>query len=1269
MAHCVNHKHPDVQNLAKLLNINPVNMATKIAIWQEQNNTYNFPTIDDIQGYNNRQSMEKEFKNKVNRDYHNISEENVTQNYETFNKSTGSAANENNQYINELDTPNKRYIAVKFFDSKFPFKSSKAKEVADLINSEFDLPVLTASGDTLTFTNNINNAKSVNTTLGLDINDNTVVPVNDTTNYGDIDDIINDNDEAFNDENIQGFKRQPINDEATNDIIERKKQIVRLLKRRLTEKSGRYSEISSRIDRLNSQISNMEESLKKKTLKKVKENNIKQAELDAVEIDTRFKSIEANSNKDLNEDQLNDNITELRELSAYIQGWMDINELMDTIHSDDKEYIDKINALQGKYGDLHIKYVELLRDNMSKYLSKVSYKKFSQEDLFNALEDESWIGSQVLGASSSNTDLIKAANDLVQKSAFAINSESIDDEEELNGWIKKLKKATGLSSLTAISEKFLQYDNKGNWTGGLISKISQSYFDKKQELAEEAKANMKAYRDSTDPNKVNPWVKYFNWVKKNTYELKESEYLRWKKTGKIPARKNSDGSPLFTKENLEYQSKLLKKYYEFKDGYATSLLATGRFGEYEITDGKIKFKSSLAEREYRKEMSNWEVENYPFSKYYKKGRRFKINSVIDSKWNDPKFKDIESNPELYEFYKFFRNKTRENDKILPYYNKKQSNYLLNIRKSPAEDFSENKGFRKGLSLLRDGILRLAMEESHSDIETRVNVNGKIYKNIPIGILHNKVDLKDRSKNIFDILDRHTKLAKAYKYKSEIEPILTSMQDIIDDAEEKIPAKASKDPFFKRNKIKNEGALYNSKAKLAYLIDSKLYGESKAEEYKGKNEKLLGNGEKVVFSSSKLVDSLIKWTYLKALSIPNIVSPIGNATMGFLNNIIYTSGGKNVSTKYLMRAYLKMLPNVSKRVGDKIDPKLNQKIVTFLTRLNVLDDINMAAYRDTKQWDKALTILQSKGEYLNQGVLAIAYLMENKVKDKNGNKISLFDAFKTDSGNLVWDTEKMGEQSKVDETDLFAKDKRGVNLYRLSRKIKGINHYLQGDYESALLAKKTSLGRAIMLFKTWIPQTVMQRFGKERYDPDLQENVKGMYRSLVSAENAAGIELSFKQIVPLFLKGMVYKKSLNRLSDIDKENLMRLTTEFKSLIGMVGLVLILGAAKANDDDDDQTKFTYNFLINIVNKNASDLSFYFNPSSLANTIDNGLPIIKTLSDFMNIVPAISKTLSGDPTYDSGPWKDYSRIGVAMSRNIPIINGGVKMYNYAFNEYSFN
>ena len=75
-----------------------------------------------------------------------------------------------------------------------------------------------------------------------------------------------------------------------------------------------------------------------------------------------------------------------------------------------------------------------------------------------------------------------------------------------------------------------------------------------------------------------------------------------------------------------------------------------------------------------------------------------------------------------------------------------------------------------------------------------------------------------------------------------------------------------------------------------------------------------------------------------------------------------------------------------------------------------------------------------------------------------------------------------------------------------------------------------------------------------------------YRSIIKSTTLDGAEVKFKNIVFLLLKGMVNKKVLSNLSEVDRVNLLRDIREFQMLVVFSGIALLLMGLKEDDDDN-------------------------------------------------------------------------------------------------------
>jgi len=1183
----------------------------------------------------------------------------------------------NDVYIPEIGSSiNKRYITSYYFRYKdargqltipyYPFTLGNMyanKALVKMINSEFLEPVvrINPNNETIVFTDVADASMSVE-----EVNDiyyeYVTKPEIEKRMAEMTDDIVGEEEMLFLQIDTEEEKRRKQKEKDDNGLtssqlmVERKKELIRLMRGRIAKSSERRPEIQARIDRLTAQINEL---IDKATPQEV----INQGNDDNIEIKNRLIKIQASFERldQYDANQIWSYISDLNDISSFIKGWADIAKFMD--FSDTPAVRTQIATIGMEMEERRLESLKLLKMAFSAYASKVSFKKFGDE-LYDALKDESWISRNTLGAQFSNSDIVRIVNDLIQKSAYNINVESYEKQRELDLWYDKLKKHTGLPNTIEMSKLFLQY-NKGVWTGNLVGRIRQEYFEKKKELRDKAKIT----------NTAEDWKAYYKFVKNNSVEM----------TGTIFASKSH---PAFTAKDFEIQERLLNEYEKVKDEYKKSLQESGIYGTVD-NNGVFSFNvdpltglpDPTLKAKFDSVMAEWERLNKPFDAAGKpintiggNNWKYRIWEKPDvSKWGDPQYEKIQNDPVLREFYEFLNERFKENNEELPPVWGLQSNYLPTLRRTAIENFTENKSVATAMAMVNDARLDTFTQAVDSDIETDIIIGSAIYRSIPVGMMSDNLSPEVKSKDIFRILKEHTEMALNYKYKSQIEPIATAAQDVIKEVKEIQEINKSGTPTPIRdiynNIFKREDQLFNTRSRLEYLINAELYGRRKAAEYKGKKIKTKSTGETVVFSQSQVIDSLIKYTYVKALSIPNIVTPAVNLTLGLSQNYIYASAGKNIDSSSLTWGYSKVWKAASKTIANAFDLEDAKMVVAWMRHLNILDNINEAAYGKSETWDRWLTQLQSKGEFINQGAVMMAYLKKNTLVDKNGKEIPIIEAFKIVDNTPVWNTDKMGEMTQPEAHEIFSADKKGVNMFRLRMKIKGVNFYIHGDYASALQGKETSVGRAIMLFKTWLFQTWMHRFGREMYDQNLQEMVKGRYKSYMKAYDEQGLELARKELMKLMLKGIFTKRAFDGLSEIDRDNMIRNMKELQILSILTVVAMLLTGAAAGDDEPAKNQKMLNLLINLMSKTQVDMMFYLNPASTGQVLNNLVAPINTINDMMALYGAVYKTIQGDPEYDSGPFKDQNRILVNIGKNLPVVNSGIKMINTASRVYSYN
>jgi hypothetical protein len=436
-----------------------------------------------------------------------------------------------------------------------------------------------------------------------------------------------------------------------------------------------------------------------------------------------------------------------------------------------------------------------------------------------------------------------------------------------------------------------------------------------------------------------------------------------------------------------------------------------------------------------------------------------------------------------------------------------------------------------------------------------------------------------------------------------------------------------------------------KAKVAEL-DAKLANEEITEaQYKTRVSTI---GRQI--TATGVMDVVFKYTYLKALGFPNFMTPTVNLTFGLASNFTYAAGNQGTNLTDMRKA-------VNMFMGAVIDKKQLKKIWAFMEELGILNEYNESLYGTKRTMvDTMAFYLQNNTEKINRGTLMLAHLLTYKVKNKNGDEVSLYYAFKEVDGKLIWDTENFGEREELDSKTLISE--HGVNMFRFKTLITKTNQRVHGDYDSALRIKRTAVGKMFSMFKTWIPMAIQERFGKEDYDDELGRMVKGRYTVAWTAKDTEGNEVKFTELLKLLATAAFKKDGLASLSEVDRASIRRNLKELQ-LMAQFAIAVAALALVAAGDDDDEYKFILVTTINLLNKAQADLSFFTNPSAMSQMTSNMIPIYSSARDIFSITDVVYKTITGDTAYKSGPLADQNRLLVWGVKVLPGTSPALRMW----------
>jgi hypothetical protein len=198
------------------------------------------------------------------------------------------------------------------------------------------------------------------------------------------------------------------------------------------------------------------------------------------------------------------------------------------------------------------------------------------------------------------------------------------------------------------------------------------------------------------------------------------------------------------------------------------------------------------------------------------------------------------------------------------------------------------------------------------------------------------------------------------------------------------------------------------------------------------------------------------------------------------------------------------------------------------------------------------LLNQSVEYLNQSPILVTAMMSETIDDGNGNTSSLWDAMdkKTFKLKPQWRTKE-----NIDNWEKGKGEKFNMFKVTLSKTIVETH----GDYAALRgnIAKDTLPGKALLMFKGWLPRAIYTRFGIEQMDIELGKKSKGRYRShTATTAMLHGMALGAVAAGPvgaavLGIGGFIWGKKAGIKSDVHvgMELVMSLFGTMRTMIGV------------------------------------------------------------------------------------------------------------------------
>lgn len=443
---------------------------------------------------------------------------------------------------------------------------------------------------------------------------------------------------------------------------------------------------------------------------------------------------------------------------------------------------------------------------------------------------------------------------------------------------------------------------------------------------------------------------------------------------------------------------------------------------------------------------------------------------------------------------------------------------------------------------------------------------------------------------------------------------------------------------------------------------------------------------------KILDTANRTFQLKTLGF----EPISGLVNWFGNNIqLSAQSGIYFKTREILKNEVKLFGNRFKNDDEremfiqlinhfmpmKDDPNyemLKKAGISKLTRGNFSDMLMYFMRSPEHHMEKTVFLTLLDNTMVVDGKLVnIREFVKNKYKDIYDSP----EAFKRGTPNIEKEIETLKEQKSLTATKTLVDGKVVIpgfdfenykEVQRLSNLSKRITRNATGGMTQTDINKMNMnvWTKSMMVFKGWIPKLVDTRFGEfrkvsddfsveidedglttgEKYDIG-RARLFGQFLHLnplmiikeitdVLSVNEAGLS----KIDALYLKyAQSYKLQTGEdlqmdraeFADLIRTNLRNQVKELATLFALWGLMLSMGFFAPGDDDDKATKNRFRWTQKVVDKFASEISFFYNPVEIEKILDGtAFPAIALFADAKRFLTHTAMETTG---FD---WSDYSK-----------------------------
>jgi len=341
---------------------------------------------------------------------------------------------------------------------------------------------------------------------------------------------------------------------------------------------------------------------------------------------------------------------------------------------------------------------------------------------------------------------------------------------------------------------------------------------------------------------------------------------------------------------------------------------------------------------------------------------------------------------------------------------------------------------------------------------------------------------------------------------------------------------------------------------------------------------------------------------------NVTTSFINVGQALFSNMVEGVDGTYFKLEDLASSYIDVLHEKNRRLIDNL--YVVGDIAFEFNRTNIHEEKTLSRFLRPMK-------LQTVAEKINQGSVAIAVMKGITVKDKNGNEHSLYD--------VLPETGILDDQYTSDEFPGLT----GIDLIVsvVTNKIRPVNMKASGDYLSPLEIEASVLGKAMLVFKKYLPEMWVARLGGTRIDYNTGEEIEGRFISALK----------------------VIKNVYNNVESTDGQKRRAYAALAEVLVGyLIKLTMMALSGLACDTPEcKEQKPAILYSLNLANRLSDDILTFIHPAYAVKVTENMFAATTTIKNLWTLGDNIISLLpyGNDPhyatdtdEYDEGDWKGW-------------------------------